>query len=87
MIDRPEDRKCAHPGCACPTDPRSDYCGPECEKAHGRHDTRCSCPHELCQQGQRTTDAKKPSGSYEPNESVHDREKPVLDDWSKSDKH
>jgi hypothetical protein len=80
-------RKCVHAGCACPADPGNDYCSPQCQASNGTHDATCPCAHELCQQGQPTTGAGIPGGSYDPASIQRDKEKPLLDDWGKSDKH
>jgi len=80
-------RKCAHPGCACPADPGSEYCSPQCQTSSASRDAKCPCIHELCQQGQQTSQVATPSGSLDPATSQRDKEKPLLDDWGKSDKH
>jgi hypothetical protein len=80
-------RKCAHAGCPCPADPGTDYCNEDCRLAQGSGSGSCTCPHELCQQARRTTRERLRSGSYEPGESQGDKEKPLMDDWGKSDKH
>lgn len=81
-----EDRKCAHAGCACPADPGSDYCSPECERSNGSLNEACPCTHEICHQGQPISGGIA-DGSYDPAMSQQARKKPLLDDWGKSDKH
>lgn len=81
-----EDRKCAHPGCPCPADPGSDYCSKECQTANGEK-KHCTCKHELCQQEQHLPQGGLPDGSYDPAMPQAVREKPLMDDWGKSDKH
>ena len=80
-------RKCTHAGCACPADPGSDYCSPQCQTSSASRDAKCPCTHELCQQGQQTSQGPTASGSLDPATSQRDKEKPLLDDWGKSDKH
>ena len=82
-----EDRKCAHAGCACPADPGSDYCSPECKRSNGLSDKSCPCTHEICHQGQPMSSGGNADGSYDPAMSQQIKEKPLLDDWGKSDKH
>jgi hypothetical protein len=91
-MTRPEkDRLCAHAACPCPADPGSLYCSPECETTSDAHDTPCQCNHAVCRQAQRTRQRpdgqKGVSGSYDPQKSAQDRDKPLLDDWGKADKH
>jgi hypothetical protein len=81
-----EDRKCAHASCVCLADPESDYCSSECQKAN-RHEKNCTCKHELCQQEQKLPKSGLPSGSYDPSLPKEVKEKPLMDDWSTSDKH
>ena len=80
-------RKCTHAGCACPADPGSDYCSPQCKTSNGTRNAKCPCTHELCQQGQQTSQEGIPGGSYNPATALRDKEKPLMDDWGKSDKH
>ena len=82
----PSTRKCAHPGCPCPADPGSDYCSTQCRDAKSKGG-ECTCPHELCEEARRTTHAHVRSGSYDPSETRSEKEKPLMDDWGKSDKH
>jgi Transposase DDE domain len=79
-------RTCAHAGCPCPADPGSDYRSPSCESAKNARNIKCSCYHELCEEGRQTTRIGSPSGSYDPTMTQHDRQKPLLADWSKGDK-
>ena len=81
------DRKCAHAGCACPADPGSDYCGRECQRANGSAGEVCPCKHEICHQGQPVSAGGAADGSYDPALIQQNKEKPLLDDWGKSDKH
>lgn len=87
MAEEQKDRKCAHVGCPCPADPGSDYCSAQCRTANGSAGVRCICTHALCQQAQVTTKERIRDGSYDPAASVSDKEKPLMDDWGKSDKH
>lgn len=80
-------RKCTHAGCACPADPGSDYCSPQCQASNGTRNAQCPCTHEVCQPGQQTTREGIPGGSYDPATRQRDKEKPLVDDWGKSDKH
>jgi hypothetical protein len=86
-MEEQKDRQCAHAGCPCPADPGSDYCSEQCGRKNGSATAECSCPHELCQQARVTTKARIWDGSYDPNETTEAKEKPLMDDWGKSDKH
>jgi hypothetical protein len=80
-------RKCTHAGCACPADPGSDYCSPQCQASNGTRNAQCPCTHEVCQPGQQATREGIPGGSYDPATRQPDKEKALVDDWGKSDKH
>ena len=82
-----QDRKCAHAGCACPADTGSDYCSAQCQTADGSSKQACACQHEICRQGQASSTGGTADGSYDPAMSEQVKEKPLLDDWGKSDKH
>jgi hypothetical protein len=81
------DRKCGHEGCACLADPGSDYCSTQCQVANGAAGEACPCSHEICQQGKPASRGGTADGSYDPAMSQQVKEKPLLDDWGKSDKH
>lgn len=87
----PTEKRCAHPGCPCPADPGSDYCSVQCQAAMSSSLVDCPCNHGVCRQSQRTNHQVDPgsgvSGSYDPLMHQQDKEKPLLDDWGKSDKH
>lgn len=82
-----EDRKCAHPGCICLADPGSDYCSTQCQRANGSEREHCDCPHEMCREQQELSDEGLPDGSDDPAMSAADKQKPLMNDWGKSDKH
>lgn len=87
MVGEGKIRKCSHVGCACPADPGSDYCSTQCQTSDGPAGKACSCTHEICQQGQKLGQGGTPDGSYDPATNQRDKEKPLMDDWGKSDKH
>jgi hypothetical protein len=87
MFEEQKDRRCARAGCPCPADPGNRYCSDECSTSDGSASAKCTCAHEVCQQAQVTTREGIRDGSYDPAESIGDKEKPLLDDWGKSDKH
>jgi hypothetical protein len=41
-------KKCAHPSCACPARPDSNYCSTYCEGEAKTSDVICSCGHPDC---------------------------------------
>jgi hypothetical protein len=87
MAGEGEIRKCVHAGCACPADPGSDYCGTQCQMANGAADKACPCNHDVCKGGQPVALGGTADGSYDPATNLRDKEKPLMDDWGKSDKH
>jgi hypothetical protein len=86
-MEEQKDRRCAHVGCPCPADPGSKYCSEQCSRTNGAANVACTCTHELCEQARVTTKEGIRDGSYDPNETVQEKEKPLMDDWGKSDKH
>jgi hypothetical protein len=87
MVEEGKIRKCSHAGCSCPADPESDYCSTQCQTSGEAAGKACSCTHEICQQGQKLSRGGAPDGSYDPATNERDKEKPLMDDWGKSDKH
>ena len=90
MHMHPEETRCAHPGCPCPADPDSEYCSAACQALNSPCQLTCPCGHDLCLQSQRTRQPGERdgvSGSFDPRMRQEDQEKPLLDDWGKSDKH
>jgi hypothetical protein len=46
-------RKCARPGCECPTPPGTDFCSPYCESVPiDRLLIACECGHTECAGGE-----------------------------------
>lgn len=41
------EKTCAHIPCGCPTEPGSEFCSADCERA--RNETDCACGHIDCQ--------------------------------------
>jgi hypothetical protein len=82
-----EDRKCTHAGCICLADPGSDYCSAQCQMANGAEHKQCGCPHDICREQQELPPSGIPDGSHDPAMSTADKQKPLMDDWGKSDKH
>ena len=74
MDEEPKDRKCVREGCPCPADPGHDYCSYQCRTTNGSASGACACSHELCKQAQVTTREGIRDGSYDPAESISDRE-------------
>jgi hypothetical protein len=87
MVGEGKIRKCVHAGCACPADPGGDYCGTQCQTANGAADKPCPCNHDVCKDGQPVARGGTADGSYDPATKQRDKEKPLMDDWGKSDKH
>jgi hypothetical protein len=87
------ERKCSHPGCPCPADPKSEYCNDKCRDAAASHaEAGCPCGHALCTQAQEASQTRKNpkdevSGSYDPRTARKDVERPLTDDWGAGDKH
>jgi hypothetical protein len=83
-----KDRKCAHPGCACPADPGSDYCSAQCQNQRAAtNGAKCGCGHDACLQPQQPTRGNTPRGSYDPATRTQDQEKPQMNEWGVGDKH
>lgn len=43
-----ENKKCAHPSCACQAQEGSDYCSTYCEGSGTTPDIECGCGHPHC---------------------------------------